>query len=217
MIIIDVETTGSGIDQPEIYSIIDLAAMDFNKPENFFHSRCNVREGADIDPKALMYNGFTLDQINDPSLPELEDILLDFFKWVENIEDRTPAGQNVDFDLSFLRSSCKLYDFDCSIIFGHRKVDLHSLVYASKLKKDNFISVIDGYSGINSDEVMNYVGIPVEPKPHNSALNGVIWEAEAFNRIIYGKPLVCRLNDTCKLYETFNNFNNYDVPHYLLR
>jgi hypothetical protein len=45
---------------------------------------------------------------------------------------------------------------------------------------------------------MEYVGIPVEPHPH-VGINGAVWEAEAFSRLFYDKPL-------------FEQFKEYPVP-----
>jgi len=59
----------------------------------------------------------------------------------------------------------------------------------------------DGFSDLNSDFIMNYVGLPSEPKPHR-AINGARYEAEALSRLIYGRGL-------------FEEFEGYAIPTYL--
>jgi len=55
---------------------------------------------------------------------------------------------------------------------------------------------------LSLDEIAKYAGLKEEPRPHN-ALTGAKFEAEAFSRIVYGKPLL-------------PEFKNYEVPKYLL-
>jgi DNA polymerase III epsilon subunit-like protein len=185
MIVVDVETTG--ID-PTKHGIIDIAARDFNNPTNTFHCECQLKLGAKINQKALEINGFTKEEITDPKKPTLKQAVSRFLKWSKKIEDRTIAGHNPDFDINFLHHSARLCGLKWNL--GHRKVDQHSIIYQLALKKGIKIPLTKKkISGFNSDVIMDFVGLPVEPKPHK-ALNGVTWETEALSRLIYAKNLL---------------------------
>jgi hypothetical protein len=53
-------------------------------------------------------------------------------------------------------------------------------------------------SALNLDAVLNYCGIPDEPKPHN-ALTGAMSHAEVISRLLYDKKLL-------------PIFEQYDIP-----
>ena len=196
MIVLDIETTGL---DPRRHSIIEVGAIDFDCPGNYFKERCQIWDGAEIDFKALDINGLTFDEIRDPAIFTQKELLSRFINWTAQIEDKTIAGQNVDFDISFLIESSRR----CGLNFspGKRKVDQHSIVYAHFLKRNIRPPLKDGYSDLNSDFIMNYVGLPSEPKPHR-AINGARFEAEALSRLIFGRVM-------------FDEFSDYEIPDYL--
>jgi DNA polymerase III epsilon subunit-like protein len=196
MIVLDIETTGL---DPRRHSIIEVGAIDFDCPGNYFNERCQVWEGAEIDFKALEINGLTLDEIHDQAILTQKEIISRFRIWTDQIEDKTIAGQNADFDISFINESSARCGLNFSL--GKRKVDQHSLVYAHLLKRVIRPPLKDGYSNLNSDFIMNYVGLPSEPKPHR-AINGARFEAEALSRLIFGRVM-------------FNEFADYEIPDYL--
>lgn len=196
MIVVDIETTGIN---PFVNSIIEIGAIDFMNPSDQFEGQCNIWEGAEIDKKACEINGFSIDDPSNNKRQNLNQLLLAFIEWMNKIEDRTIAGHNVDFDISFLNESAKRYSLD--ITFGKRKVDQHSLVYAHFLRRKINPPLENGASGICSDIIMDYVGIPREPRPH-IAINGAKYETEALYRIIYGMSV-------------FDEFINYPIPVYL--
>jgi len=196
MIVLDIETTGL---DPGRHSIIEVGAIDFDCPGNYFNERCQIWDGAEIDLRALEINGLTLDEIQDQTNLTQKELLSRFMSWTVQIEDKTIAGQNVDFDINFLNESyarCGL-----SFILGKRKVDQHSIVYAHFLKRNIRPPLKDGFSNLNSDFIMNYVGLPSESKPHR-AINGARFEAEALSRLLFGKAM-------------FDEFCNYSIPDYL--
>lgn len=196
MIVLDIETTGT---DPRRYSIIEVGAIDFDCPGNYFNERCSIWDGAEIDFKALDINGLTLEEIQDKAISTQKELLSGFMSWIEKIEDKTIAGQNVDFDINFINESfarCRL-----NLSLGKRKVDQHSIVYAHFLKRNIKPPLKDGFSNLNSDLIMNYVGLPPEPKPHR-AINGARYEAEALSRLIYGKIM-------------FDEFAGYALPAYI--
>ncbi len=196
MIVLDIETTGP---DPGRHAIIEVGAIDFDRPENYFNARCRIWDGAEIDFKALEINGFTLEEIQDQTIFTQKELMSRFMSWTDQIEDKTIAGQNVDFDISFLNESSKRCGLD--LIPGKRKVDQHSIVYAHFLKRNIRPPLKDGFSNLNSDSIMNYVGLPSEPKPHR-AINGARFEAEALSRLIFGRVM-------------FDEFAIYAIPDYL--
>jgi DNA polymerase III epsilon subunit-like protein len=196
MIVLDVETTGT---DPRRHSIIEVGAIDFDNPGNYFNEKCQIWAGAEINLKALEINGFTPDEIQDKTILTQKELISRFMAWTDQIEDKTIAGQNVDFDIDFLNESSARCGLNFSL--GKRKVDQHSIVYAHFLKRNIRPPLKDGYSNLNSDLIMNYVGLPSEPKPHR-AINGAKYEAEALSRLIFGRVL-------------FKEFTGYAIPDYL--
>jgi DNA polymerase III epsilon subunit-like protein len=197
MIVLDIETTGT---DPRLHSIVELGAIDFDSPGNYFNERCQIWEGAETDVKALEINGFTLNDIKDQTILTQRDLITRFMIWTDQIKDKTIAGQNVDFDIDFLNESSAR----CGLNFrlGKRKVDQHAIVYAHLLKRNIKPPLNEGFSEVNSNFIMKYVGIPSEPKPHR-AINGARYEAEALSRLIYGRVM-------------FEEFAGYAIPDYLI-
>ena len=144
-------------------------------------------------------NGLTLNEIQDKSIPTQKELISRFMIWTENIEDKTIAGQNVDFDINFLNESSKRCGLNFTL--GRRKVDQHSIVFAHFLKRNIRPPLKDGFSNLNSDHIMYYVGLPAEPKPHR-AINGARFEAEALSRLLFGRIM-------------FDEFSTYPIPDYL--
>ena len=196
MIVVDVETTG--ID-PIKNSIVSIGAVDFLNPQNTFYKECKTWRGAEISDQALKINGFTRKQINSNKKDKLRQTIIDFYVWSSQVYDATIAGHNPSFDIGFLNDSLKRSGL--KYYFGKRSVDLHSLCYENYIKSGKLTPLLKNKSDLNLDKVLNYVGLPSEPKPHN-ALIGAKMEAEAFSRFFYGKHL-------------FNEYKEYSVPNYL--
>lgn len=184
MIVLDVETTG--ID-PDRHSIVSIGAVDFLHPERKFYEECKIWDGAIISDEAMAVNGYTIEQVTDPNKKSLEEILKMFFKWVLESESHTIMGHNPIFDLSFLDESAERYHLE--LPFPHRSLDQHSVCFAHMLAHGITPPTHNKRSDLNSDKIMEYVGIPTEPKPH-IALNGALYEAEAFSRLLYSKNLL---------------------------
>lgn len=197
MIIVDVETTGT---DENINAIIDIAAIEFSKTkQNIFNQQCQLKKGAQIKKIAMEINGYTKQEITDKTKPTLKEAIINFHNWTKNIKDKTIIAQNPQFDIKFLQHSFKEFNLDWDL--GHRSIDLHTLVFNIMIKNNFPIPTKNGTSNLNSDLIMELVGIPHEPKPHK-AINGVIWEAEVFSRLMYGKNLIPR-------------FKKYKIPKFL--
>jgi DNA polymerase III epsilon subunit-like protein len=198
LIVIDVES--SGIDPAE-NSILSIGAVDFGNPGRRFYEECRMRHGARYEQESLRINGFSAEGITSGPKPFPETIVADFCKWAEGTAERTPAGHNVHFDLSFLYSEIRR----CGIRFslGHRNVDTHTLTYAHLLSRGISPPMSKGRTDKTSDYVFEYVGIGSEPRPHR-AINGAMMEAEALSRLIYGSTLL-------------EEYAMAPIPPYLLR
>lgn len=184
MIVVDMES--SGLD-PLINSLLSIGAVDFEKPANQFYGECRIWPGAHIDKESLAVNGFKKDEIISDSKQTEKDLLNSFLKWTESCEELTIAGQNPSTDRDFLKAAAGRYHINWT--FAFRIIDLHSIVYFHMMKKGIKPPVINKHSGLSLDKILNYVGMPDEPKPHNG-LRGAKLEAEAFSRLIYKKPLL---------------------------
>jgi len=198
MIVVDIETTGL---DPKRHSIIEIGTIDFNNPANYFNGECQIWIGAEVDLTALEVIGFALEEIQDQKILTQEELISDFKIWTDSIEDRTIAGQNVDFDISFLIESSRRIGLKFN--WGKRKVDQHSIAFAHYLKRSIKPPLKDGLSNLDGDTIMNYAGLPPEPRPHR-ALNGARYETEALSRLISGKGV-------------FDEFTEYAIPDYLNR
>ena len=189
MIILDIETTGL---DPKKNSIVSMGAIDFSNPANQFYGECRIWKGAEVDQEALDINGFTLEQIKDPHKISLEELIIEFLTWAKTVKNSTIGGHNVWFDLGFLRDSIertKIKGYETRTRFGSRNIDLHSEAYSNHMKRKFPVPIKNGRTDLTADYAFVYVGLAIEPRPHN-ALIGAKMEAEALYRLIYGKNLL---------------------------
>ncbi len=189
MIVVDVETTG--VDD-RIHSIVSIGAVDFTDQERRFYGECRMWEGAQVEPEALRVNGFTMEQVMDPTKQALEQLVGAFFAWTRESQVRTLAGQNTFFDHGFLRVSAERYRMPWE--FGHRIIDLHSIAWAHMLTHGVQPPVKYNRTSLTNDTILQYVGLPAEPKPHNG-LVGALMEAEALSRLVHGKQFLPEYNE----------------------
>jgi DNA polymerase III epsilon subunit-like protein len=193
MIVLDVETTGL---DPRVHGIVSIGAVDFLNASNTFYQECRIWDGCHITDEALAINGYSREQITDSSKKSDKEIVEEFFAWLDKTEAHTIAGQNPFYDAEMVQHVCLRNSMNFPL--AKRIVDLHSTVFIHMHQRNLEIPVKNKHSNINSDFIMTYVGIPTEPKPH-IALNGAIWEAEAFSRLMHEKSL-------------FPQFAGYPIP-----
>jgi DNA polymerase III epsilon subunit family exonuclease len=95
-VVIDLETTGLS---PERNDIVELSAVRFAgfEPAETFSTL--VRPARGINYQASMVNGITEEMVEDA--PLIEEVRDQFLAFVKN--DRILVGQNIQFDLGFLR------------------------------------------------------------------------------------------------------------------
>lgn len=184
MIILDVET--SGVDEIKD-SLLSIGAIDFDNPENQFYGECHVWTDAHINEEALKINGFTKEQATDKSKKSDVELVEEFIKWTKTCKEHTFAGQNPSFDRDFIHRAAERGHIDWP--FAKRTIDQHTLCYMHMVKKGIVPPISNQRSDLNSDKIMQYVGIPAEIHPHN-ALNGAKISGEAISRLLYDKKLL---------------------------
>lgn len=187
MLVTDCEMTGL---EPTLHSIVSVGAVDFDHPERQLYEECRAWDGATVEDEALAVNGFTQEQVKDPSKQTEGELVHKFIAFAEGMPDMTIAGQNVFTDLYFLQAAAKRAGHT-AWPFAHRIIDIHSLCYEHIIKR-GLPPIVDSqkrHSALNLDAVLNYCGIPEEPKPHN-ALTGAKCNAEVISRLLYDKKLL---------------------------
>lgn len=193
VIVVDVETSGT---DPKRHSIVSIGAVDFERPDRTFYRECRIFDGAAVEEGALAVNGFTHEQVTDGGKPSLESTVAEFVAWCRGAEERTLAGHNTSFDRDFLQAAADRYNLAWR--FGNRVLDLHSFGWMHMRQRGLTPPNRGGRSGLSFDDVAVYVGLPPEPEPHHG-LTGAKMEAEAFCRLMHGKPLL-------------EEFHRYPVP-----
>jgi DNA polymerase III epsilon subunit-like protein len=193
MIVVDVETTGT---DPVRHAIVAIGAVDFSRPERTFYRECRIWEGAAVQPEALAINGFTHEQITDPSRMPAAQAIAEFIAFCKEAPEHTLAGHNTSFDRNFLQAAADRHNLAWR--FGHRVLDLHSFCWMHMAKAGIAQPVKNVHSALSLGAVLQYCGLPEEPKPHHG-LTGANMEAEAFHRLINGAPLL-------------DEFRQYPIP-----
>ncbi|MEK7452686.1 MAG: 3'-5' exonuclease [Patescibacteria group bacterium] len=185
MLVIDIEATGLDARKN---SIVSIGGVDFNNPKRQFYEECRIFEGAEIDEESLLVNGFTRSECLDKRKKTLREVMILFKSWIdESSGDKILAGQCAFYDREILNESFKRSAIEFQ--FHFRIIELHSITYFDFIKKGLNPPMEEDHSALSLDKVLNYVGLPSEPKPHN-ALVGAKMEAEAISRIFYGKNLL---------------------------
>lgn len=187
MLVVDVEASGTDYKK---HSIVSVGALDIANPTRRFYEECRVWDGSHIMDEALAVNGFTKEQITDPSKQSESDLIHAFLYWIADIEDRTLAAQNVSFDRDFLKAAAERAGHT-NWPLSYRTLDIHSLAYMHMLDRgvQPPFDKVKRHSALDLDQVLIYCGIPSEPVPHN-ALTGALSHAEVISRMLYGRKLL---------------------------
>ncbi len=196
MLVLDIEA--SGLDYKES-SIVSIGALDLDNPTNQFYAECKVWDGAHITEEALFVNGFSREEVLDPAKMTEAELVRNFINWSKQIKkDKTFAGQNVSFDRDYVQAACKRAGAEYP--FAHRTIDTHSLAWMHQIKRGLQPPIDKEHkrSALNLDAILNYCGIPEEPKPHN-ALTGALSHAEVISRLLFDKKLL-------------SEFEQFDIP-----
>lgn len=193
MIAVDVEASGTEYHK---HSIVSIGALELQNPTRRFYGECRIWDGAHIMDDALEVNGFTREEITDPNKKTEGEIVKEFLEWASGAEEHTLVGQNVSFDRDFLKAAAERMHINWPL--AYRSIDTHTLCYMHMIKRGIKIPLKNKRSTLNLDAVLNYVGIPSEPEPHN-ALTGALSHAEVAHRLLYDKPLL-------------NEFKEFPIP-----
>lgn len=193
MIILDVETTGLN---PEKNSLVSIAAINWDDPEDRFYEECRIWDGAEISPDALVVNGLTEEELIDPDKKTESDIVKNFLHWLSDKKDITVAGQNCHVDVNFMNAAIKRAGE--KEFLARRIFEQHTLAMLHHLKRGLILPTKNHRSALDSDAIMKYVGLPEEPKPH-VGMNGALWEYEAIYRLTYDK-------------QALEEFKKYPIP-----
>lgn len=184
MVIIDCEMTGL---DPKKNSIISIGGVDIENPERRLYIECQAWDGAECDPVSLGVNGFTIDQCFDKNKKTLKEAMHEVYEWIQPISDKTLAGQNVYLDMLFLNDAFERAGIDFR--FGYRILDIHTMAYVDHVLSKTALPEKDGQTSLSLSPILRYLGLPVEPRPHN-ALTGAMVSAEAISRLLYKKKLL---------------------------
>lgn len=186
MIVLDVESSGT---EYHVHSILSIGALELEKPANRFYGECRIWDGAHIMDEALAVNGFTREEINEASKQTEAQLVRSFLAWCNGAGEKTLAGQNVSFDRDFVKAAAVRAHIDYDL--AYRTIDTHTLAWMHMVKRGLTppIDPVKQHSKLNLDTVLNYVGIPSEPEPHN-ALTGAMSHAEVISRLLYDTPLL---------------------------
>lgn len=195
MIVLDIEASGT---EPDVHSIVSIGAIDLKEPKRQFYAECCIWNGSHIMDGALEVNGFTEAEITDLTKPTEGEIVAQFLDWMLVAEDQTLVGQNVSFDRDFVRAAANRAHLACQLAF--RTIDTHTLCFMHMVNAGITppFDVEHKHSAINLDIILQYCGIPKEPRPHN-ALTGALCHAEVASRLLYSKKLL-------------PEFSAYEVP-----
>ena len=184
MIVVDVEA--SGIVHYK-HSIVSVGALEFENPENKFYMECRIWDGAHVMDESLEICGFSKKEIKDKNKKTEGELVKDFLEWSETCKERTLVGQNVSFDRDFLISAAERAHVDWPLAF--RTIDTHTIAYMHMIKRGLNIPTTNHRSALDLDAILNYVGIPNEPMPHN-AFTGAQSHAEVASRLLYDKKML---------------------------
>jgi DNA polymerase III epsilon subunit-like protein len=189
ILVVDVETTG--LDTKRC-GLVEIGAvwLTGQRENEEFDRKCRPWEGAVIEPGALEVNG--CDWVLDPTVAP-ESVAIDaFLDWVGE-GPVLMAGMNPRFDLEFLRAAfnrswaeARMKSVKPEFPFPHRTIDLHTLAVTYAIANEASFTG----KGLNTDHIMELLGLPVEPRPHR-AIQGARCAAEAL-RILFGIPSLIR-------------------------
>ena len=103
----DTETTGLDAVKNDIIQIAGIIEIDGEVMEEF-HFKCQPHSYENISPQALKINGYTVEQLKtfeDPHVihKKLVDIFSKYIDKYDREDKFYPAGQNIRFDMGFLK------------------------------------------------------------------------------------------------------------------
>ena len=172
-IVLDIKTTGLN---PTKHAMLALGAIDYSTGEEFY-GECRIDSHREIDPEALVINGFTEAQCRDETKDTSVQLYLKFLEWSQNRSNLLAGQQIGSFDVKFLQDIHEHLPPGQSPFsaapwpFGHRSIDLHSVAFAKFGKS------------LKLNEILVECGLEPESDIHN-ALNGAKLERDCFKILL---------------------------------
>lgn len=147
---------------------------------------------------ALAVNGFTEAEVTDPNKQSEAELMAAFLEWSQDLPERTLTGQNVSYDRNMLMAAAERAGLNWNL--AYRTIDTHSLCWMHIIKAGNAPPVDEEHrrSALTLDTILQYCGIPEEPKPH-IALTGALCHGEVTARLLYDQKLL-------------PEFTQYEIP-----
>lgn len=197
MIVLDIETTG--LDERK-NGIVEIGAIKFEDPKEYFHIVCRIDENDEINPEALKVIGKTKEEVRDYNRPSEKQALTQFFEWIEKQQDFYAGGEVIGtFDLRFLLEKSRKYHLRYP--FQRRTFELNTAASLKFEEVRGTLPIVKGNNEISLPSILLFVGMEDIRKDHNS-LEDAKLEAEAISRLRFGKNL-------------FQEYKKYEVPDYL--
>ena len=130
--ILDLETTGT---DSSFHEIIEISLFILNSNDftivNRFTSRLCPQHTARIEPEIINITGITLDtMLSSPSQVQVRGAFLNFWQEALDGEKILLIGQNIQFDIGFLKEFLQ-YQFED--IFAYYSIDIKSIFEFAKL------------------------------------------------------------------------------------
>jgi len=206
MIVLDIESSGLDFVKNGIWQI---AAIDLNSGKRFI-SEGRIDDEDEIlmssDPRSIYPTksvvdviGKTGEQLKDRKKQSQKELIQEFFRWLENSEEKNFVCQNPQFDWGFLTVKARKYGL--KIPFHFRSFDIHSIAQTKYFQLKGKFLMDGNHSGMNLTKALKFCGMKDERKKHN-ALEDAKLTAECFSRLIYGKGM-------------FKEFGKFKIPRYL--
>lgn len=190
MIAVDVEATGLDADRA---SVVSVGAVDLDDTANQFYEECRAWDGAHIADESLAITGFSREEVGEgirgrSGKQSEAELVRSFIAWaMDRPHSHTFVGQNPRFDSDFIAGACRRAGVEFP--FAYRSIDTHTLCWNHIRQQGAEPPMENKRSAINLDYILEYCGLPPEPKPHN-ALNGALSHAEVFFRLVYTKKVL---------------------------
>ncbi len=180
-VFLDFETGGLN---PEVHSPLQLAVM-FVKNNDFETAVAEEMyvklEDYVLTPKAMEINGLDLQEIYSKGKTPRE--IVQIFKNAREVakEKLVIVGQNVNFDINFLKALFKLANCekDFSYVFSYRSIDLQSILF---FLNDTKVQDLPD-DRVNLDTAMEFYNVPI-PKDRHTALADIISTAKVYEKAI---------------------------------
>jgi DNA polymerase III epsilon subunit-like protein len=200
MIILDIET--SGIDKMRC-GVWQIGAIDLNNPKEFFLQEGRIDEEDEIvnsgKKPVLEVIGKTEEELRNKKKQSQKELLINFFKWIEQRPILNFLCQNPQFDVAFLEIKAMRYGL--KIPFHYRSFDLHSFAQKKYFDLNGNFLIKERHSDMGLKNILNFCGMQDNREAHN-ALEDCKLTGECFSRIVFGRNL-------------FEEFSKFEIPDYL--